>query len=263
MTVCIAAICKDGDSPAVVLAADRMQTGFLGLEYEDVVPKILPVTKSVGALLSGDGRKGGQIVNDAIATAKQPGNPTVNDVARIVSAAYANRRRAEVDSVLLGARGLSLDTFYSGTQRQLADQIAVGIDNAVVSYQYGVELLVVGVDSAGAHIVSIGNPGGGTLDCDATGFAAIGGGLIVAMHTLYELRHVATNNVKQTLFRVYAAKKRAETAQGVGAATDLMVVRKDGCTLVEAAMVDALTKAYKEHHEHVAADITACVAQLP
>lgn len=80
MTVCLAAICTDGNDRAVVLAADRMQT--IGItEYENATTKMMPITDMATALISGDALRGSQIIRDVQAHIKK--NPGPYHVARI------------------------------------------------------------------------------------------------------------------------------------------------------------------------------------
>jgi len=65
MTICISAICADQQpgAPALVVAADRMQTwGDDGVE--NATSKIFPVSVTTVALVSGEARRGSQIIRD-------------------------------------------------------------------------------------------------------------------------------------------------------------------------------------------------------
>jgi hypothetical protein len=233
------------------------------LEYEDATSKILPLSRTIVALLAGDARKGGQVIRDAArALVAVPAEEcTVVGAARALCAAYTARRIQEVDSEL-GARGLSLATFYGGKQRELADHITSAIDSGIANYQYPTDMVIAGVDPTGAHIMWVGNPGGNALDCDATGFAANGGGMQVAMHVLFELGQNVAEQVPATVMRVYAAKKRSESAQGVGRVTDVSIIRAGGIVALSPERIEHLNTLYAQHHARTTADLVATAAKL-
>jgi len=54
MTVCVPALCKDGNTPHAIVAADRMVTlgGFI--EFEHATPKMMDAGTSAIAMISGD-----------------------------------------------------------------------------------------------------------------------------------------------------------------------------------------------------------------
>ncbi len=101
------------------------------------------------------------------------------------------------------------------------------IDEQLATYDYGLEVLVAGVDSDGAHIYKIDNPG--TAECfDTIGYHAIGSGEPHAIYSLVDAGHTHAATLQQTMWSVFEAKKLAERAPGVGVAGDFAVVGQ-GC----------------------------------
>src|SRR4051794_24783722 len=76
----------------------------------------------------------------------------------------------------------------------------------------------------GGHIYSVQNPGRPELLNDIIGYAANGSGTIHALQSMIGLGHSPEAEYHTTVFRVYASKRRAEVAPGVGADTDLAVI---------------------------------------
>lgn len=109
------------------------------------------------------------------------------------------------------------------------------------------ELLVAGVDSAGAHIHSIHNPGGVDRQHDFIGYTAIGSGGIHALQAMIGFRHSPTAALRETVFRVYAAKRRAEVAPGVGLDTDIAIVSASKVSFLSAGVLSTLSDLYASY----------------
>jgi 20S proteasome alpha/beta subunit len=98
------------------------------------------------------------------------------------------------------------------------------IQSQLDSYDYGLEILIGGVDSEVAHIYSIDAPG--TSKCfDAIGFHAIGSGLPHAINTFIAKDYNQSFPLREALLIIYEAKKISEKAPGVGEnITDISVI---------------------------------------
>lgn len=222
MTVCMAALCMDGDEPKVVVAADRMVTlgGFM--EFEHTVPKMTYPAPHAAALIAGDTLLGTRLAKSVVADLRGA-MPTVSEVAQRLAARYSEIRLAQLDNTILGPRGLDLPRFY-GSQHSLNPQVTMMLDQEMARYNLGVELLLAGVDGEGGHIYSVHNPGPPELEHDVIGYGAVGSGGIHAIQAMIGFRHSPTAGLRETIFRVFGSKKRAEVAPGVGLDTDMAVV---------------------------------------
>jgi hypothetical protein len=63
---------------------------------------------------------------------------------------------------------------------------------------------------------------------DVIGYAAIGSGAIHALQSMIGFQHNAGAEFSETAFRVFASKRRAEAAPGVGRDTDMAVIFSQG-----------------------------------
>jgi len=225
VTVCIAALCKGEDGePRAVVATDRMVTAGDFLEFEHSGSKMVQLTPKAAVMVAGNTLDGMRLVNDAAAD-DLPEH--IAAIAVALGERYAAARTWRAAQTVLNPHGLSLESFH-GMHRALNEQVVMLLENQLSQFNLGVELLLAGVDESGAHIHTNGNPGGGNTNHDPIGWAAIGIGAPHVLSTMAGYVHSATADYKQTLFRVYAAKRGAEVAPGVGRDTEMAVISRDG-----------------------------------
>lgn len=222
VTVCIAAI-SDG---MIIAASDRMLSAGL-VEFEPPINKIQVITRSCFALIAGDTSVQGEalsIVRKEI-DAKLQANPNdwieVGTVAQLWANALATIQRNRINATCLSPLGLSLDDIVNGTA--IKSNLTDAAISAALAYRLPqTETLIVGLDERGPHIYSLGNA---HISClDFSGFSAVGTGGYHASSYLMFNRQNPGMNASRTLYQVYAAKRHAEVAPGVGAATDMIVI---------------------------------------
>jgi 20S proteasome alpha/beta subunit len=171
---------------------------------------------------------------------------TTGDVASVavdLGERYAEARRRRAEQFVLSTRGLTLESFYQ-MHAGLNQQVVMLLDNGLAQYDFGVELLLAGVDETGAHIHTNGNPGGGYQNHDPIGWTAIGSGAIHVVPSMAGFVHDADAAYQQTLFRVYASKRRSEVAPGVGHDTDMAVISHEGIKRLSEAELQQLAAIY-------------------
>jgi 20S proteasome alpha/beta subunit len=259
MTVCMGAICSDEASKqAVVVASDRMVTMANLIEFEHGIPKLTQAPPRAAVMAAGDALAGSALI-DGVVRAGSP--PSVADLAKALAQSYLQIRQAGAETQVLAPRGLTWAAFY-GQHAQMQPQIVMMIDQALAQYNLGLELLVAGVDDTGGHLYSVHNPGGTELRHDVIGFAAIGSGSLPAMQSMIGFAHTATAELKETVFRVYASKRRAETAPGVGNDTDVWIVRASGVRVLDQDVIEELAELYKEFLASVAKNVGSRISKL-
>jgi hypothetical protein len=244
MTVCLAALCHDNDEARAVIAADRMVTlgGFI--EFEHAVPKMTSASSLAIAMVAGETLSGTRLAQE-VADSLAGNNPPIAEIAQRLAAHYEVTRRARLEQALLTPRGLDLGSFYESHAVLNANIVAL-IDNQMTQYNLGVELLLAGVDPSGAHIYSIGNPGPPENLHDTIGYAAVGSGWIHAIQALIGFGHAASADYHETVFRAYAAKRRAEVTPGVGLDTDMAVISAAGIHWLTDDELGQLREMYEE-----------------
>jgi hypothetical protein len=243
VTLCLAALCREGEGDdeerRVVVAADRMVTypGFI--EFEHTSSKIAEMSVFALAMVAGSALVGNRMVTET-ATALSGTTPRVAEIATQLSRQYEAVRAEQIEHQILMPRGLDYVAFYD-RHATLNGQLTMMLDQQMAQFNPEVELLLAGLDDSGAHIFTVHNPGGPELQHDMIGYAAVGSGWIHAMQSMIGFRHSASADFNETVFRVYASKRRSEVAPGVGLDTDM-------CTLSPAG-VHWLTKEEKQKLE--------------
>ena len=160
--------------------------------------------------------------------------------------------------------GLSLQGFYQANHSMMPQLVGVVLQR-MQTYNYGLWILLAGVDDSGPHIYRIENPA--SASCfDSIGYHAIGSGDIHAISTFitneYRVKDTSLNRV---IALVYEGKKRSEKAQGVGPQTDLMVVSRDRTTHLPAEALTELDTMYTrrlEEEKRVLADVEKQISEL-
>lgn len=255
MTVGIAAVCADRSGrpgKAVIVASDRMVTHGGITEFEHDVPKINRVADLVLTLHAGDALRGARLAREV--AARTPSGPiSLDHVVQIAVDRYATQRREQIESEVFAPRGVTMEEFYkNGLQQRFVPPIAGGIDQEVMRYNLGVDVLIAGVDDEGGHVHLVGNPGR-TADFTPIGFHAIGSGAIHALQSLIGLNHTGARGLNESVFAVYTSKRRAEVAPGVGKHTDVAVVCDDGVHFLDQRVLDQLAELF-ELYQHPVAD---------
>jgi hypothetical protein len=264
MTVCVGALCRDikgTASAAVVVASDRMVTHGGITEFEHEIPKIVPLADRVVALTAGDGLRAARLTREVVACV--PSGPVVvGDVAQLVATTYAEHRRQQVESELFTPRGVTMAQFYGGLQSQLLGQLVGMIDQQVITFNHGLSLLIAGVDDTGAHLYSVHNPGASVNDFRSIGFDAIGSGALHALQSLIGFGQAGVDPLHETVFSVYVAKRRAESAPGVGRFTDMVVITAEGAAVLDGPLLEQLDALYAELHRPLTEDLKGRLAKL-
>lgn len=244
MTVCIAALCGDGEDSRVVVAADHLVTSGGFMEFEHPGSKIVPLCDKALVMVAGNTNDGMRLVREAAAEMGD-GTIPIPALAQDLGTRYAGARLQRAEQGLLVARGLSLETFYN-MHGSLNQQVVMLLDQALAEWTLGVELLLAGVDDSGGHIHTNADPGGGNQDHGPIGWAAIGSGAVHVLQSMAGFAHAPDASYGQTLFRVYASKRRAEVAPGVGHETDVAVISQEGTKTLSGAELENLDHIYDD-----------------
>ena len=66
---------------------------------------------------------------------------------------------------------------------------------------------------------------------------------------------MSARGLKETIFTVYASKRRAEVAPDVGRDTDMTIVQADGIKQLDRTMLDNLEKIFQEYQKPVSQEV--------
>lgn len=226
MTICIAATADA--NKAVVVASDRMLSAhFLSLEFDHPDSKIEQLGPSCMGLSAGDALPAGELFAASRALTAQLQDPAIVSIAESIRESYVQRRAQRIEEMYFRPRGLTLEAFYQqGMMRQFPAEVSVSLDERVQNFNFGVEIIVAGVDHTGAHIFGITNPGQ-SAPYERIGYHAIGSGMSHAILSLVSAGQYWRKSVEETVFNVYRAKRQAELAPGVGSSIEMRIITKE------------------------------------
>lgn len=243
MTVCIAAMCED--SKKIVAGSDRMLTsGMLSLAFEPIRPKIVPLSESCVMMTAGPALRDIELekyVRKELAGMTRVAIPLIVEK---VKDGYQAARKKKIEELYIKPRGLTLQKFLE-EGRALVPDVAMLIDEQLATYDYELEVLIAGVDSDGAHIYAVYNPG--TAECfDSLGYHSIGSGEPHSAYSLIEGAHSHRAGLQEAMWAVYEAKKRAERAPGVGQTDDFVIIEQGRVVNFSPEAIEKLAELYKE-----------------
>lgn len=268
VTVCVATLFRwnygPSDKPeyrfAALVASDRMITAG-DVQYEPQQLKVAFITKRAVILIAGDYSLHSEAI---LGTSKQIQGQldiTPHNLALIYGRAIQSIKHRQAEDLYLAALGMNADTFLA-QQRDLSADFVDRITNQIQGYQGpDVEALVVGSDGENAHIYAVDTKGIVSYLNDV-GFAAIGIGAWHAKSKLMQAGYINSVTFAPALAAIFAAKKNAEVAPGVGTATDIHVILKDHTERLSDPIAGKLEELYKTYDQDRRTLETSVVSQL-
>jgi len=262
MTVCIAAICV-GTNPdqsvgrSVIVASDRMMTAG-DTEYEPPRVKICFLRKNILILVAGEFPAHTEAISRVSEAFSADQSPSGIDIASRYGRHIADFKRRRAEHVFLSPFGLTMDTFLL-RQSSMGGNIVNDLHFQIQNHNLEVEAVVASVDGEAANIYHIDQDGFVTTHNDS-GFVSIGIGRSHASSQFMQLGYTNTWPFVAALSLVHLAKKTAEVAPGVGRATDIYVISKDGSRPIEpeiASQLESLYIKYTEENGKLRAGIVA------
>ena len=243
MTICIAAM---AEKKFAIVASDRMVTLNLpSTEFEQNVSKTIPITDFCLVSAAGNALGYYPIHNKAVKQIEGSGKALdIERISQILKKWYTDTRNEKLEEYILAKNGLNLRTFTEQNQI-LAPSIVANIHQAMTRYNYGVSLLVAGVDSSGPHIFRIDDPG--RLETfEFIGHCSIGSGDLHSISTFIANDYDPNLDLNHVTAMVYEAKRRSEKAQGVGAETDIYIVSENRHEKLSDAQIEELDNFYNK-----------------
>ena len=261
MTVCIATLCNQ--SKGVVVASDRMITAtYPPIEFEHGVPKIEVICPSCVVLTAGDALAHADLcryVRNKISALSRPRTTSITEEVR---KGYVVQRLKTIEERHLAPRGWTLKDFYETYVQRMPPDIVITIDNEIATYDYGLEIIIAGVDPDEAHIYGIRHPG--EIDCyDSLGYHSIGIGAMHAVSSLVTNSYLATVDTKMAVYLAYEAKKNAENAPHVGNDTDMVIVEENSHRVLTNEEIKSLEAIYDTRRLRQTEEFKEAVSNLP
>lgn len=267
MTICAAAICKQGMNDVIVGVSDRMLTCEVGevaqLEYETKAwTKIYGLHPADAVVLvAGDVDNHASIVTETHEYVEKKHIKRIKSIARLYAENFAKHRKAIIQDLYFSPLGLSIDKFVT-QQRKMNQDLVLELADKLLNEQVGVEAIIAGIDLGGAHIYHVGDPG--HEKCfDASGFHAIGGGAIQFTTQMMLMGYDRFWQLPESLHLIYSGKKKAEVAPGVGQhATDLWMLGTNADGLLPEEVIIALHDNYREFEARIEAERNNSIERL-
>jgi len=243
VTICIAAICENGQK--VVACADRMITiGMLSREFEHTRSKIIPLSKTCLMMTAGPALRDIDLQKHVLRAISGRAEIKLSEIVSGVKEGYQKARRQKIEELFIKPRGLSLEEFLQ-SGRGLLPEAGMMIDESLATFDYGLDILVAGIDNEGAHVYYVENPG--TSECfDSIGYHAIGSGEPLAISSLIESGYSGSMSLQEAMWAVFEAKKRSENAPGVGKAADFTIIDSQQTLPFDAPALEKLEQLYTE-----------------
>lgn len=228
MTICIGALCDDGQG--VVACADHMVTGG-DVQFEQAGSKITRLTDRCVALTAGPALTHTDVFDRARMAISQQAEPSIRQIVEAVKQAYAEIRNERAEEKFLRPLGLSLQTYLHA-----GSDLVFQLGREITEFGLGLHIVIAGVDQSGGHLYMVADPG--TAECfDALGFITIGSGSRHAEAVFISHSYARSFSVVEAAFVAFEARRRAESAPGVGnRLTDLIYIGSGVREFNEAAL---------------------------
>ena len=236
LTICIAAICKNGDEESIVFSTDHMISLRMLGQFEHSIEKykVIHDTTTV-AMLAGQ-----PLLFDSLITIDDSSD--YNKIRSKIAKNFKAKRESLIQNQIFDTFGIDQKIFTGFLNNPQPSNAINTIIDEVSNFSLATAILLVGFENRSAKISEISE--GGCLDYRDINFHAIGSGTIQAINTLLFQKQSKTDDLKTTIYNVYKAKRNAEVAEGVGKETDLAILTEDGVNKFEPHQINILSNIY-------------------
>lgn len=256
MTICIVGICDppiNGTPMKAIAIADRMITAGDTEFEQETFSKIDKLAGNCVAVTAGSALAHTELF---VATrAKFAGTPTppIAEIVQEVKDNYVKLRTCRAEERYFRPLGLTVASFLEN-QRSLDSTLVLRLSRQLEDAVYGgghvgLQIVIAGVDTTGAHIHCVFDPGT-SESFNSIGYCSIGSGERHADSTLIINGYTSAMPLKKALYLMFEAKKRAEVAPGVGRIyTDVSIVTDTCIQNLGAEEVEKLQNLYSRREE--------------
>lgn len=233
----------------------------LNVEFEPPLTKIDPMGPNCVVLAAGNSLYANEVVRRARLKFDQGKTISTVNMASTVQAEYAQYRDEVIEENLVKAAfGYDFASFRQrGGFLPAYLQAQPGIYQQIVAQQsqfnISLDFIIAGVDAAGGHVYYVGHPGV-MLNFDKLGHAAIGSGAVHAIVGLSLNKQTPRSSLLETMYWVYAAKRAAEVAPGVGTETEIAVITSTEIWNCAGPVIEALRALHNEQTQRQRPDLT-------
>lgn len=244
MTICIGVICDDGKKAIAI--SDRMVTDeeYLAVKFEHLIPKIDVLCDNCVCMIAGDALEPWEYLGRIKSKIGGQSRLPISQILEYAKEEFVKLRNKRANENIFLKRELTLKGFYEN-QANLDSDLVTMLDQMVDECTLELFILLVGVDENGAQIHYIVDPG--TSKCfNNLGYASTGIGDRHSDITFVDSKYTSKLPFKQALYLAYKAKRRAESAPGVGEKfTDIYVISRK-YKVVSDVTIDKLREIYEK-----------------
>jgi hypothetical protein len=265
MSICIAAICEHS---TIVMASDKMLTHDLNqIEFEpaptsignELSVKVTPLNRpqSIAMMMAGSQSLQTEIAIEIMKQIRFEEESAgkdwgVSEVADLYIKIY-NKIRAQIaESAVLSSFGLTTAEFLA-QQCTMMESFVDKLQWEMLNFQMpGMQTIIAGIDpSMGPQIYRLDS--NASMCCTSFGYACIGTGSPHAESLFMLNNYCPIVPQQEALWLVYAAKRKAEVAPGVGKSTELFsITRKRGFVNVRAHLdISSLNAIYSDYENRL------------
>jgi len=197
-------------------------------QFEPPRQKIIALTNSIFLMTAGDASFLTRVLTPLVGRVQAGVEERpdawlgVGDVTRWYVDEFNRQKALDAQTAVLGPFGLTTEAFLN-RQATLDSDFVFRITLSLIDHPApDCSVVIAGRDPTGTHIYSV--DGTEVDQHDTIGFTAVGIGARHALSHLMQVRNAWNSQLNDTVVRAFVAKRRSETAPGVGRATDMVVV---------------------------------------
>jgi hypothetical protein len=242
VTVCVAGIqYNEKREPLIIAASDRRVSIFGGSFSDDVGVKFGTLNRNWLVMFAGDPEHMKLMIDGISAALRKTTDNSHDNVVKVCQAAYKERRKVLVETVILAEYDVSSYAEYKALE-QTDEALFRAITDRIDKQQQEWYLLFAGFDDKPiAHVFVIAEAGRVEY-CDYRGVGSVGSGALAALLWLSFYGYRKSMAIGQAAFGIVSAKFFAERASDVGEKTIITVLKPDkdfGLVLKDVDLGDA------------------------
>jgi hypothetical protein len=236
MTVCVAAICRFEDQPAIVVCMDRKVSSDVG--SAETRFKMHALAAEWYCLSAGVESEIIGLRQSIEHEFRMAGSIDETNVMVLVREALRARKHEKADELIGGRYGISYDDFLKNGKDAFPPELYREALSAVGRISLRAEFIIAGFYEGNAFLCQT-TADGGVEARDQ--FATIGAGELLAMASLLQREQDDLTSAAMTVYNVYEAKKVAERISGVGTETELFLLYR-GADVLPTLTIDGEKK---------------------
>ena len=239
MTVCIGALCTDGQDSAIVLCSDGKASNALG--SNDMTIKIRALNKSWYCLTAGGEDEITHLVRLIKAEMAKLSEINETNILPAIKEAVRARKEEKSDDICSSKWGMNFRDFRK-ERASFPDDDYRATMSTIERLEIEADLIVAGfVDKSFPYLIQVNN-GGAIIRDD---YAVSGEGAYLAQSVFLHRQHIEGRGLWRTLYTAYEAKRYAERVPSVGRRTMLAVLHPRGISFATAAGREVLEKKFQ------------------